>query len=86
MSARSEKPVIRRDGPALGEAETHRRLARSWATPPGLWGWLTTVDHKQVGRRYIVTAFVFFLLAGVLALAMRMQLSGPERMLLTPDR
>ncbi|MBP2310601.1 cytochrome c oxidase subunit I [Azospirillum melinis] len=86
MSARSEKPVIRRDGPALGEAETHRRLSLSWATPPGLWGWLSSVDHKQVGRRYIVTAFVFFLLAGLLALAMRMQLSGPERTLLSPDR
>ncbi|MBP2292890.1 cytochrome c oxidase subunit I [Azospirillum rugosum] len=86
MSARDASRFIRRDGPSLGEAETHARLERTWATPPGLWGWLSSVDHKQVGRRYIVTAFVFFLLAGLLALAMRMQLAGPNQTLLTPDR
>ncbi len=86
MSARDASRFIRRDGPALGEVETYARLERTWATPPGVWGWLSSVDHKQVGRRYIVTAFVFFLLAGLLALAMRMQLAGPEQTLLTPDR
>ena len=67
-----------RDGPWLSEAETHARLERTWATPPGILGWLSTVDHKLVGRRYIVTAFVFFLLGGVLAVLMRLQLSRPE--------
>ncbi|PWC36094.1 cytochrome c oxidase subunit I [Azospirillum sp. TSO35-2] len=86
MTAGTDTAVVRRDGPGLGEAETNARLARSWATPPGLWGWLSTVDHKQVGRRYVVTAFTFFVLAGLLALAMRMQLAGPERTLLSPDR
>ena len=32
-------------------------------------GWLSSVDHKEVGRRYIVTAFVFLALAGGAALA-----------------
>ena len=31
---------------------------------PGFIGWLSTVDHKSIGRRYIVTAFVFFALGG----------------------
>ena len=36
------------------------------ATGSGFWDRLATVDHKIVGRRYIVTAFVFFVLAGIL--------------------
>ena len=44
--------------------ELHARLRRTWGSPGGLWGWLTTVDHKVIGRRYIVTAFVFLLLGG----------------------
>jgi cytochrome c oxidase subunit I+III len=77
---------IARDGPWLSEAETRRRLERTWATPPGLWGWLSTVDHKMIGRRYIATAFVFFALAGVLALVMRLQLASPENGLVSADR
>jgi len=44
-----------------------------------LWQWCTTVDHKRIGRRYVVTAFAFFLVAGVEALTMRWQLAGPDR-------
>jgi cytochrome c oxidase subunit I+III len=61
-------------------------LERIWADPPGFWGWVTTVDHKRVARRYIVTALVFFALAGVLALTMRTQLARPEGRLLDPDQ
>jgi len=60
-------------------------LAKVWCERPGLWGWLTSVDHKSIGRRYIVTAFVFLGLAGILALLMRWQLAGPDRRLLNPD-
>jgi cytochrome c oxidase subunit 1 len=44
------------------------RLAATWDPPPGLIGWLSTVDHKMVGRRYIATEFYFLQLGGVLAL------------------
>ena len=47
------------------------RLEETWADPEGLYGWFTHVDHKSIGRRYLVTAFAFFLLAGVLAALMR---------------
>jgi cytochrome c oxidase subunit I len=63
-----------------------RRLHALWETGPGLRGWLASVDHKQIGRRYLVTAFLFLLLGGVEALVMRLQLAGPERHLLTPDQ
>ncbi|MFE1599575.1 cytochrome c oxidase subunit I [Methylobacterium sp. ID0610] len=70
----------------LARDALERQLDRIWRTPQGLWGALTTVDHKIIGRRYIVTAFVFLLLGGVLALAMRWQLAQPESRLLGPDR
>jgi cytochrome c oxidase subunit 1 len=62
------------------------RLSRTWGEPRGWWGALSTVDHKIIGRRYIVTAFVFLALGGVLALAMRLQLASPEARLISPDR
>src|SRR5882757_202516 len=61
-------------------------LAHTWKTPAGLWGAMATVDHKIIGRRYIVTAFVFLALGGVLAILMRIQLAQPEARLLGPDR
>ncbi|CCD94271.1 Cytochrome c oxidase subunit 1 (Cytochrome c oxidase polypeptide I) (Cytochrome aa3 subunit 1) (Caa-3605 subunit 1) (Oxidase aa(3) subunit 1) [Bradyrhizobium sp. ORS 375] len=62
------------------------QLAETWKTESGLWGALSTVDHKIIGRRYITTAFVFLLLGGVLAILMRLQLAGPEQRLIGPDR
>jgi cytochrome c oxidase subunit 1 len=44
----------------------------------GVMSWLTTVDHKRIGILYGVTAFVFFLMGGIEALLMRVQLGSPE--------
>ena len=41
--------------------------------------------HKQLGLRYIVTAFLFFLAGGVEAALMRIQLMKPENHFLGPD-
>ena len=70
----------------LGPGETEKQLAHTWRTPRGLWGTLSTVDHKVIGRRYIVTAFVFLALGGILALLMRLQLARADNRLLGPDR
>ena len=69
----------------LDERALARRLADLWQTPRGIIGTLSSVDHKIIGRRYIVTAFVFLLLGGVLALAIRIQLAKPENRFLAPD-
>src|SRR3954465_2835413 len=61
-------------------------LEQTWRTPSGLWGVLTTVDHKIIGRRYIITAFAFLALGGILAALMRIQLAAPEARLMGPDR
>lgn len=68
------------------DAALDRALRETWASSPGLWGVLTTVDHKVIARRYIVTAFVFLALGGVLALLMRLQLARPEARFLDADR
>src|SRR4051812_48542942 len=62
-----------------------RLLERTWADPPGFFGWFTHVDHKSIATRYIVTAFGFFLAAGLLAALMRLQLSRPDSHLIGPD-
>ena len=79
-AARSDDPrPIRR---SLAHAGT---LERTWADPRGLVGWFCHVDHKSIGRRYLVTAFGFFLIGGVLAALMRLQLARPDNTFLGPD-
>jgi cytochrome c oxidase subunit 1 len=63
-----------------------RRLAETWRVPRGVVGWFMATDHRTIGIRYIVTAFVFFIFAGLLAAAMRLQLALPDNHVLGPDR
>jgi len=57
-------------------------LRRPRATT-GLWSWITTVDHKRIGKMYGYTAFVFFILGGTEALLIRLQLARPNNNFLT---
>ncbi|HET8657185.1 MAG TPA: cytochrome c oxidase subunit I [Longimicrobiaceae bacterium] len=70
----------------LLDAEGRAAMERTWRPRAGLWGWLTSVDHKSIGRRYIFTAFVFFVLGGLEAAVMRLQLARPENHLVTADQ
>lgn len=71
---------------AAGDEKAEALLRRTWSTPSGLLAALSTVDHKIIGRRYIATAFVFLMLGGILALAMRLQLAFPEARFISADR
>jgi cytochrome c oxidase subunit I len=51
----------------------------------GWTSWFTTTDHKRIGIMYMVTTFVFFLLGGVEALMMRLQLGAPNNTLVSPQ-
>ena len=64
----------------------HQELDLTWARPRGFFSWITDVDHKVVALRYLVTAFIFFLLGGIEAALMRLQLARPESHFLNPDR
>jgi len=82
---------------ALGLASGSAATAPGHDAPllAGLWSpvrrehwtmkWLSTVDHKQIGMLYLVTALGFFVIGGVEALLIRLQLAGPNLHLLQPD-
>ncbi|MEK6391079.1 MAG: cytochrome c oxidase subunit I [Burkholderia gladioli] len=67
--------------PAAHEAA---RLAATWSDPPGWLGSLAAINHKTIARRFISTTLVFFVLGGLFALAIRLQLAGPGNRLLGP--
>lgn len=60
------------------------KLKQLWETKPGFVGWLASVDHKEIGIRYIVTAFIFLIVGGIEALIFRIQLAWPNQSVLTP--
>ncbi|GAD58699.1 cbb3-type cytochrome c oxidase subunit I [Brevundimonas sp. BAL450] len=57
-----------------GELEA---LEKVWCGPKG-WGWFTAINNNYVGILFIGAAFLFFTLAGILALVMRTQLAVPD--------
>jgi cytochrome c oxidase subunit 1/cytochrome c oxidase subunit I+III len=62
------------------------RLQEIWETKPGLYGFLSSVDHKEIGIKYLITAFAFLALGGLEALVMRVQLARPGERVLTPEQ
>ena len=50
-----------------------------------LHGLVVTVDHKKLGLMYIGTALVFLVVAGVMALSIRLQLAVPNNVFLGPE-
>jgi len=81
-----ERKKIARDGPKLKGAKLAARLDLAWRRPPGIVGWLATVDHKEIGRRYILTALGFLVLGGIMALFMRLQLARPDNSMIGAER
>src|SRR4051794_4024861 len=59
-------------------------LRRPRATT-GFWSWFTTIDHKKIGILYGVTAFIFFLVGGLEATLIRLQLAQPNGTILSAD-
>ena len=51
----------------------------------GFTSWFTTTDHKKIGILYLYTVLVFFVLGGVEALLMRIQLGAPDNTFLSPE-
>jgi cytochrome c oxidase subunit 1 len=82
----AERKKIARDGPKLTGEKLAARLDASWRRPPGIIGWLATVDHKEIGRRYIITALGFLVLGGIMALVMRLQLAKPDNAIVGAER
>ena len=69
----------------MSTATVEQRLYDIWEEPKGLRAWFATVDHKEIGKRYLWTAMIFLLIGGVEALIMRIQLSRPDQAILPPE-
>ena len=70
--------------PPANPIRLHRELAALWDTPAG-WQQLGAVNHTILGKRFILAAFFFFGVGGLLAMLIRVQLAtsgtafvGPE--------
>jgi cytochrome c oxidase subunit 1/cytochrome c oxidase subunit I+III len=81
VAEHERRPEVAPRSPAL-----EAKLKEMWESKPGLLGWLSTVDHKEIGLMYLVTAFVFLVAGGLEALLIRLQLSGPNQHLVTPEQ
>jgi len=62
-----------------------QRLLDLWESPKTLYGALATVDHKTIGKRYIITAMAFLIIGGIEALLIRLQLARPQQNLMGPE-
>jgi cytochrome c oxidase subunit I+III len=79
-----EKREPMRDGP-VDDPGIEAALRKSWDDPPGMKGLFGAVNHKTIGRRFLLTAFGFFIAGGILAVLMRLQLAKPDNTLIGPD-
>ena len=66
-------------------AATPAHAHESHAHPTGFMSWMSTVDHKRIGTLYLFTALFFFLLGGLEAEIIRMQLQGPNGTLVSAE-
>ncbi|HEY8458590.1 MAG TPA: cytochrome c oxidase subunit I [Actinopolymorphaceae bacterium] len=48
--------------------------------------WITSTDHKVIGKLYLSTSFAFFLIAGLMAMIMRAELAQPGMQVLRGDK
>ncbi|MCH0566011.1 MULTISPECIES: cytochrome c oxidase subunit I [unclassified Streptomyces] len=73
-------------GAAATGAAVAGRTTTGRAPRPSWTEWLTTTDHKKIGTMYLVTAFVFFLVGGVMALLMRAELARPGLQIMSNEQ
>lgn len=50
--------------------------------PKGLWSWVVTRDHKRIAILYLITTMTFFLMGGICAILMRLELFAPGQTLM----
>jgi len=61
----------------------------AYGSHPTAWKWYDyftfNTDHKVIGIQYLVTAFIFYLIGGLMAMAMRIELYTPDSDFLPPE-
>ncbi|KAF0094664.1 MAG: cytochrome c oxidase subunit I [Puniceicoccaceae bacterium 5H] len=86
MASTQSPDTLSHPQPGSGHDEPkHTGIWKRPLKPDGLVGWLTTVDHKKIGIAYAIAALFFFLIGGVEALLIRVQLFRPEQELISAE-
>ena len=74
------------DGPTCPDAHGDEGDHAHHEGPTGILNWLTSTDHKVIGKSYMITSLVLFFIAGIMALVIRAQLADPTSSLVSvPD-
>jgi cytochrome c oxidase subunit 1 len=50
-----------------------------------LYRWIATTDHKKLGLMYIICMLLFFVISGLMAVAIRIQLAVPNNHFVSPE-
>ena len=83
----AETPATAKTGPAPApKASTNYGYLRRPVETTGWRSWAFTVDHKKIGIMYGAVAMFFFILGGLEAALIRLQLAGPDGTILSADK
>src|SRR4029453_10958547 len=66
--------------------ERHVRILERPRATTGKFSWVTTVDHKKIAIMYATLALCFFVVGGIEALFIRIQLAQPDGTILSAAR
>ena len=69
----------------MSTTATTATLEHAAAPATGVWSWITTVDHKRIGILYGATALAFFLVGGIEALLILLQLARSASQVVSAD-
>jgi cytochrome c oxidase subunit I+III len=83
MSVSTETAVTAERAQQSGRATEEFRA--TYESAPGMGKWFAVVNNQPLGKRFMVTAFIFFLLGGVLGLLIRIQLSVSDNNFMGPQ-
>ena len=61
------------------------RFEETWASPSGFPGFFAEVNNRPLGNRFMITAVIFFMIGGAMALLMRLQLAVSDNDLIGPE-
>lgn len=69
----------------MSATDTHSHGGNYINCERGLWSWLTTIDHKRIAIMYFISIMAFFLIGGLFAILLRLELLTPEPLFMTGD-
>jgi cytochrome c oxidase subunit 1 len=78
--------TILNDRPTIDTTPPAPRPDRQKSLGSMVISWVTSTDHKVIGYMYLITATIWFFIAGLMALAMRAELAAPGMQFLSLEQ